>query len=170
MLRIFLRNVAIKTSFVYIISLTLTFYIICAFFLEESNLVAKVRKLVGLRVHFIFSVVLPQNLTQMFSKSAQGDSCKWQICTFSLHSLNRILDCLAYCPLGFHSFMHVKRLKWWRLCRNVYKKKLGFFWKQKLEKAVNQEIQNVFLRLPIFRYCEQFNFVVSLHKKNKLKD
>ena len=122
MLRIFLRNVAIKTSFVYIISLTLTFYIICAFFLEESNLVAKVRKLVGLRVHFIFSVVLPQNLTQMFSKSAQGDSCKWQICTFSLHSLNRILDCLAYCPLGFHSFMHVKRLKWWRLCRNVLKK------------------------------------------------
>lgn len=122
MLRIFLRNVAIKISFVYITSLTLTFYIICAFFLEESNLVAKVRKLVGLRVHFIFSVVLPQNLTQMFSKSAQGDSCKWQICTFSLHSLNRILDCLAYCPLGFHSFMHVKRLKWWRLCRNVYKK------------------------------------------------
>ena len=71
MLRIFLRNVAIKISFVYITSLTLTFYIICAFFLEESNLVAKVRKLVGLRVHFIFSVVLPQNLTQMFSKSAQ---------------------------------------------------------------------------------------------------
>ena len=24
--------------------------------------------------------------------------------------------------------------------------------------------------LPIFRYCEQFNFVVSLHQKNKLKD
>ena len=47
-------------------------------------------------------------------------------------------------PLDFHSFMHVKRLKWWRLCRNIYKKKLGFFWKQKLEKAVNQEIQNIF--------------------------
>ena len=25
-------------------------------------------------------------------------------------------------PLDFHSFMHVKRLKWWRLCRNVFKK------------------------------------------------
>ena len=34
------------------------FYIICTFFLEESNLVANVRKLVGLRVkfyHFLYS-------------------------------------------------------------------------------------------------------------------
>ena len=150
MLRIFLRNVAIKISFVYITSLTLTFYIICAFFLEESNLVAKVRKLVGLRVHFIFSVVLPQNLTQMFSKSAQGDSCKWQICTFSLHSLNRILDCLAYCPLGFHSFMHVKRLKWWRLCRNVYKKKARILLKTKAWKGSESGNPECFLEITYF--------------------
>ena len=35
------------------------FYIICTFFLEESDLVAKVRKLVGLRVkfyHFLYLV------------------------------------------------------------------------------------------------------------------
>lgn len=30
------------------------FYIICTFFLEESNLVTKVRKIVGLRVHFLY--------------------------------------------------------------------------------------------------------------------
>lgn len=37
------------------------FYIFCAFFLEESNLVTKVRKIVGLRVHFfIFSVSFPK--------------------------------------------------------------------------------------------------------------
>ena len=52
-------------------------------------------------------------------------------------------------PLDFHSFMHVKRLKWWQLCRNVYKKKLGFVGKQKLEKAVNQEIQNIFLSVEL---------------------
>ena len=34
------------------------FYILCTFFLEESNLVAKVRKFIGLRVkfyHFLYS-------------------------------------------------------------------------------------------------------------------
>ena len=60
-------------------------------------------------------------------------------------------------PLDFHSFMHVKRLKWWRLCRNVYKKKLGFFWKQKLEKAVNQEIQNIFLSVEPFKWNWSMN-------------
>ena len=29
-----------------------------------------------------FSVIRPRNLTQMFSKSASDDSCKWQICTY----------------------------------------------------------------------------------------
>ena len=59
------------------------FYILCAFFLEKGNLATKVRKIVGLLVKFYhFSVIYPQKLTQMFSKSASDDSYKWQICTY----------------------------------------------------------------------------------------
>ena len=58
-------------------------------------------------------------------------------------------------PLDFHSFMHVKRLKWWRLCRNVFKKSS--------DSSENKSLKRLWIRKSRIFFVEPFKWYWSMN-------